>query len=282
MLALVIYVAAAGIVAFLVDRVGRSRLDAARARAEAEAMAALAGSLAEEEALPALVAHLRTTFGMRSATLFRRDGDGSGGSRRPPAAPPPPIPTTADVVKELNRDLVLTLSGGELGRRRPAGSSARWPPSWRRRVEARRLTDAGRPGRGPGRGQRPPRRPPPGGVARPPDPAGLDQGVDQQRPPGRRQLDAGRAGRVPRHDRGGGRPPRRPRRQPARHEPAPGRRPERRRAPRRPRGGHPRRPGQPRRPGPARWSTPCRTTWLPSAPIPPSSNGPSPTWSATP
>jgi len=45
-LALVVYAVAAGIVALLVDRVGRSRLRAARLQAEAEALAALAGSLA--------------------------------------------------------------------------------------------------------------------------------------------------------------------------------------------------------------------------------------------
>ena len=142
-LALLIYVAAAGIVAVLVDRAGRSRLDAARSRAEAEAMAALAGSLAEEEALPSLVAHLRTTFGMRSATLFRRDG-GRWRVEATSGAPPPPDPSGADVVKELNQDLVLTLSGGELAvadHRVLAALAAQLAAA----VEARRLrTQAGR------------------------------------------------------------------------------------------------------------------------------------------
>jgi two-component system sensor histidine kinase KdpD len=113
LLALLVYLFAAGTVSALVDRVGRSRLEAARARAEAEAMAGVAGSLAEAEAMPVLVGRLRTTFGMQSAALFRRDGDGwrleaSAG------APVPATPDDADVVKELDADTRLTLSGGRL------------------------------------------------------------------------------------------------------------------------------------------------------------------------
>lgn len=47
LLALLVYLVAAGMVSVLVDRLGRSRLTAERARAETEAMAALAGSLAD-------------------------------------------------------------------------------------------------------------------------------------------------------------------------------------------------------------------------------------------
>jgi two-component system sensor histidine kinase KdpD len=107
---LLVYLLAAGVVAVLVDRLGRTRLRAARSHAEAEAMATLAGSLAEPEALPELVAHLRTTFSMRNAALFARTGDGwtveaSAG------APTPQRPEDADVIREIGPDLVLTLSG---------------------------------------------------------------------------------------------------------------------------------------------------------------------------
>jgi two-component system sensor histidine kinase KdpD len=112
-LALIVFVAAAGIVSVLVDRLGRSQLEASRAKAEAEAMAALAGSLAEEEALPALIGNLRTTFGMQSAALFRRDAqawrlEAAAGSQIPDT------PDDADVVKIVNDDLVLALGGGRL------------------------------------------------------------------------------------------------------------------------------------------------------------------------
>lgn len=126
-LALVVYVASAGLVSVLVDRVGRSRLDAARARAEAEAMAALAGSLTGEQALPELVAHLRTTFGMRSAAVYRRvDDDGGGGSRgragwrleasasASPGGDVPADPADADIVEPLTPNLVLGMSGASL------------------------------------------------------------------------------------------------------------------------------------------------------------------------
>jgi two-component system sensor histidine kinase KdpD len=110
---LLVYLLAAGLVAVLVDRLGRTRLQAARSQAEAEAMAALAGSLAEDQALPVLVAHLRTTFGMKNAALFGRTNDGwvveaSAGS------PIPDRPDDAEVVREIGTDLVLTLSGRKL------------------------------------------------------------------------------------------------------------------------------------------------------------------------
>lgn len=113
LVSLVVYLLAAGIVVVLVDRLGRTRLEAARSRAEAEAMAALAGSLAEAEALPGLVAHLRATFGMRNAALFRRVGEdwvveaSAGG-------PAPDRPREADVSRDIGPDLVLTLSGRPL------------------------------------------------------------------------------------------------------------------------------------------------------------------------
>jgi two-component system, OmpR family, sensor histidine kinase KdpD len=114
-LALVVYLASAGIVSVLVDRVGRSRLDATRARAEAEAMAALAGSLTHEQALPELVAHLRTTFGMRMAALYRRDLAGSGWRLEASSGVDVPAePARADVVEALTPDLVLAMSGTAL------------------------------------------------------------------------------------------------------------------------------------------------------------------------
>ena len=75
-LALGVYVIAAGIVAVLVDRVGRSRLRSARAQAEAETLASLAGAMTRPGSAGALLAELRTTFGLRGVSLLRRRGDG--------------------------------------------------------------------------------------------------------------------------------------------------------------------------------------------------------------
>ncbi len=112
-ISLVVYTASAAIVCVLVDRVGRLGLEAGRSRAEAEAMAGLAGSLAEEEALPGLVAHLRATFGMRGASLLRRTG--AGWRAEASDGPAPPVdPSEADVVREVGPDLVLALAGREL------------------------------------------------------------------------------------------------------------------------------------------------------------------------
>jgi two-component system sensor histidine kinase KdpD len=116
-LALVLYLGGAGIVSVLVDRVARSRLDAAHARAEAAAMAALAGSLAEEGALLALMSHLRSTFGMRAVGLLHRNGkgDGSGWHVEAEAGDDVPAsPAAADVVKEIGNNLVLVMNGPPL------------------------------------------------------------------------------------------------------------------------------------------------------------------------
>ena len=112
-LALVLFLLAAAIVSLLVDRVGRSRLEAARARAEADSMAALAGSLAEEGALPALVRHLRVTFGMHAVALLHRD-DGTWHVEASAGADPPGSPGAAHVVKEIGNDRVLVMTGPPL------------------------------------------------------------------------------------------------------------------------------------------------------------------------
>jgi two-component system sensor histidine kinase KdpD len=110
--ALVVYLAAATIVSVLVDRVARLRLEAARSSAEAEAMAALAGSLAQPGALPEVLAHLRATFGLRGVALFRRDL--SGWVREAEDGAAAAEPSAADVQREVGHDRVLALSGGPL------------------------------------------------------------------------------------------------------------------------------------------------------------------------
>ena len=62
----------------LVGQTARHAADAARARAEAEALAGAAARLsAERDPLAAMLAHLRLTFGQEGAALFTADADGA-------------------------------------------------------------------------------------------------------------------------------------------------------------------------------------------------------------
>ncbi len=112
-LALIVYVAAAGSVAMVVDRIGRIRTRAARLQVEAEALASLAGALARPGSLGDMLGQLRATFGVRAASLLRADGDlweviVSSGPEGPTH------PKDADVTRDLGRGVTLALAGGDL------------------------------------------------------------------------------------------------------------------------------------------------------------------------
>jgi two-component system sensor histidine kinase KdpD len=111
--ALVVYVLAAGIVAVLVDRVGRSRLQAGRAGAEAEALAALAGAMAVPGSLREMLGQVRATFGFRSAALLH-DGLDGWTVQVASGIDPPANPEDADVSRELGGGVTLALAGGSL------------------------------------------------------------------------------------------------------------------------------------------------------------------------
>jgi two-component system, OmpR family, sensor histidine kinase KdpD len=113
LLALVVYVAAAGIVAVLVDRIGRSRLQATRSRAEAEALAALAGAMAMPGPVGEVLGQVRATFGYRCAALLRRERDGWK-VQAASGVGPPRDPADADVSRDLGGGVVLALAGGSL------------------------------------------------------------------------------------------------------------------------------------------------------------------------
>jgi len=77
-LALVAFALVALVVATIVNRATAGSHRAARATAEAETLSALAHNvLGGEQAIPALLARLRETFGMDSVTLVRRDRAGA-------------------------------------------------------------------------------------------------------------------------------------------------------------------------------------------------------------
>jgi two-component system, OmpR family, sensor histidine kinase KdpD len=113
LVALVVFVVAAGMVAVLVDRVGRSRLQASRARAEAEALAVLAGSLAGSASLADLLDQVRAAFGFRAAALLT-DRNGRWEVQVASGAEPPIEPDRADATRDLGGGVTLALAGGAL------------------------------------------------------------------------------------------------------------------------------------------------------------------------
>ncbi len=113
--ALAAFFAVAGVVSVLVDRLARRGLQVARARAEAEALARLAGRsvVAGASTLQDLVAELRRTFDLDSAAVLVPDGD-RWQAQALAGGPPPARPQDASFAAELDQGAVLALSGHSL------------------------------------------------------------------------------------------------------------------------------------------------------------------------
>src|SRR6185312_15413782 len=85
--ALIVYVLVAVMVSAVVDLAARRTREAARARADAEALSTLAGHvLRGEAALPSLLGRLRETFGLDSVTLLERLSEPTPDDQSEPAA----------------------------------------------------------------------------------------------------------------------------------------------------------------------------------------------------
>ncbi|MGW9208998.1 ATP-binding protein [Embleya sp. NPDC055664] len=114
--AFAVFVVMAPAVASVVDRAARRTQQAARGQREAETLGFLAGSvLRGERALPALLERVRTTFGMESVALLRREGPrGVWTSVGAVGADPPTRPDAADVEVPIDDSLALVLSGRTL------------------------------------------------------------------------------------------------------------------------------------------------------------------------
>ncbi|SDH46509.1 two-component system, OmpR family, sensor histidine kinase KdpD [Sinosporangium album] len=120
-LALSIYVLVAAMVSAVVDLAARRTREAARARADAEVLSTLAGSvLRGEHALNALLARLRETFGLGAVTLLERREAPSPGDTSDPEAwrivatsggAPCTTPAAADTDVTIDDELVLTARG---------------------------------------------------------------------------------------------------------------------------------------------------------------------------
>ena len=113
-LALVVFLIAAVLVSRVVDLAARREAEAARSGAEAETLLALATSMLRGETAPAaLLQRVRETFGMRGASLFRRDGE-AWLSIAQAGASPPVDPDTADAVAPVDEQTMIALSGRRL------------------------------------------------------------------------------------------------------------------------------------------------------------------------
>ncbi len=93
LVALVTFLLVAGIVSTLVTKLSRRSADSAHARAEAEALARVAGGLTgDEDAVDEMVTHLRTTFELDAVSLLVPDPDGGWKVEAFAGAPAPASP----------------------------------------------------------------------------------------------------------------------------------------------------------------------------------------------
>ncbi|MCA1841683.1 MAG: DUF4118 domain-containing protein [Actinobacteria bacterium] len=117
LLALLVYLVVAGVVSWFVATVARRSAEVARARAEAETLARVAGASADEDPLVPLAGQLLVAFGQEAVAVLRRSGgkaDGrwvieAGAGERPPARP-----EDASEVLPLGDGTVLALVGPAL------------------------------------------------------------------------------------------------------------------------------------------------------------------------
>ena len=111
-LAFATYVITAFIVSMLVSIATRRTAEAARATAEAETLSSLASHVVDVDPLPALMEHLRRSFGFSGVALLRRiDG---GWAPEASVGEPALDPDQADEVQSVGNDLMLTLAGRAL------------------------------------------------------------------------------------------------------------------------------------------------------------------------
>ena len=193
LISLVVYVVAAGMVAVLVDRVGRSRLrgrpGAGRGRGAGRARRVDGRSGVARRHARQGARHLRLPVGCPPRRPRRRLARAGrvrlGATARPRARRRHPRPRRRDHPRPRRRRAVGGRRAGAQRVRRPGGRRRRVATSPRR----------GRQGHRAGGGQRPARGAAAGGVARPAHPAGVDQGVDLQPAPARHRLAARRRSR---------------------------------------------------------------------------------------
>ncbi len=113
--AIFVFVVVAAVVSGLVDRAARARAEAQRGTAEAEALARLAGwLLTEDDPLPRLVDHVRTTFGLDAVSVLRLGGDAEWTVEATSGANPPLTPEDGTETLDLGEDASLVIRGPRL------------------------------------------------------------------------------------------------------------------------------------------------------------------------
>ncbi len=117
LVALVIFLVVGGVVSLLVATASIRTAEAARARAEAETLAALSGTLlASDDPLPQLVGQLRLAFGADGVAVFARAPDDVSWQVLAAAGDSvPQDPGGADLAVPLHGTDVLALRGDSLG-----------------------------------------------------------------------------------------------------------------------------------------------------------------------
>ncbi|MFB9375772.1 DUF4118 domain-containing protein [Kineococcus gynurae] len=110
--ALAVFLLVAVAISATVDAAARRSREAARRRAETEALAVLTRTvLTAERPLEEALAHTRTTFGADSATLLERDATGGWVEVARVGEPPCPVPAAADAGAAEVDDTCLALRG---------------------------------------------------------------------------------------------------------------------------------------------------------------------------
>jgi len=139
------FVSAGGLVSLLVARTARRTADAARARAETEALIDVVGAdVGEHDPVGVLLSHLRITFGQIGAAIFVREGDRSWSVVAVDGLDSTPVPSEGERL-ELGEDHLLTLTPGGLtaADRRVLGAfGARLVEALQRRVLEAAASDA--------------------------------------------------------------------------------------------------------------------------------------------
>jgi len=119
LIALLVYLVVAGVVSWFVATVARRSAEVARARAEAETLARVAGASADEDPLGPLARQLLAAFAQQGVAVLRREGEpDSPGLRWTVEAgagdPVPATPVDATETLPLGEDTVLALVGPRL------------------------------------------------------------------------------------------------------------------------------------------------------------------------
>ncbi len=115
LLALFVFLAVAALVSWLVTVASRRTADAARARAEAETLAALGGTLAtSDDPLPQLVAQLRAAFLADAVAVLHEDQDGVWSLEAAAGEPVPARPELAAFAVAIGPSEQLVVSGADL------------------------------------------------------------------------------------------------------------------------------------------------------------------------